>query len=291
MFNLLALLVISHAALAFNKDFSVINDRVPTEFKLLFNSLKVEVKSPAEQIKMIGLAKDLNENLGQLKKEHIFLLMKSEVIRSALEYKFSKKRHLEVNLALIAKLEEEFKKKQKYLSGFSKWIWQSVIAELNHRKSLGLITHKSFNPRLYEGNKLAEALRWERYLSYLSPWMEQMESLTAAQFNDLSKKVSWHALNRLNERALLFRRYASTAGNDTRFTLINIPQKLLDLRPEEIKKMQQDDSPMNLKEESQVEKNKALKEMEKITPSDLSPLSDDLSKELEKATGGSSEDE
>jgi hypothetical protein len=278
-------LLFSSTAFGFDKDFITINDRVPHEFNLLFNSMKVEIKSPSEQVKMIGICKDLNENLGSLQKEHIFMLMKTEVIKSTLEFKFSKVRQFDVNLPLIERLEQDYKTKQSYLNSFSRWIWQSIIAELNYRKKMGLITQTTFNPNLFDGAKRLEAQRFERYLMYLTPWIDKMDSLDPAAFNALSKEVSWKILERINARSLLFKRYASTATSDTKTTIINIPQKLLELGPEDIKSMQKDVVPPTLEEQSKIEKAEALKEIEKTTPVDLSPLSEDVSKELEKKTG------
>jgi hypothetical protein len=111
-----------------------------------------------------------------------------------------------------------------------------------------------------------------------------MDSLEASGFNKLSKEVSWLILERINERSLLFKRFASTATGDTKITIINIPQKLLDLKPEEIKQMQNDNIPLSLSEQSKKEKVQASEQIEKVTPLDMSSLSDDVSKELDKQT-------
>ncbi|MGE3609030.1 MAG: hypothetical protein AB7I27_05540 [Bacteriovoracaceae bacterium] len=277
-------LFISNQVFSFDKDFSTVNDRVPLEFILLFDSLKDEVKTPSEKIQLVGLAQDLNNNLGNLSKEHIFMLMKSEVIKDVLEFKFAKVRTFDITSSLIDKLEEELETKQKKLNKFSLWIWRSIIAELKHRKAMGLITDKSFNPSLFTGTKLSEALRFKKYLSYLMPWIDQMDARSPEDFNNLSKEVSWVILKRLNERSLLFKRFASTAAGDTKIILFNIPQKLLELKPEEIKSMQNDQTPLSLKEQSEMNKSEAKTKMEKISPEDLSPLSEDVARELENKT-------
>jgi len=280
-FSAFLILILSLKAFSFDKDFNAINDRVPLEFNLLFESLKVSVKTPSEKLRMIGLAKDLNDNLGFLKKEHIFMLMKTEVIKSTLEYRFDKIRQFDMNTLLISRLEKDFIGKKPYLNSFSKWIWQSILAELNHRKKMGLITNNSFNPSLYTGPKHQNAVRFQRYLQYLYPWIDKMDSLDAASFNKLSKNVSWSILERMNDRSILFKRYASTATGDTQTTIINIPQNLLDLKPEDIKKMQNDIMPLTLSEQSKMEKSMALEQIDKVTPQDMSTISDDLAKELE----------
>mgnify|MGYP003574904415 CR=1 FL=1 len=284
IFKLIMGCMLSSLAWGFDKDFTAVNDRVPLEFVILFDTLKSEIKTPSEKIKLIGLTKDLNENLGFLQKEHIFLLMKSEVMKNVLEHRFSKVRQFDVTNLLIKRLEEDFAKKERYLNRFSQWIWRSIIAELKHRQGMGLITDRSFNAGQFEGAKRNDALRFQRYLTYLLPWVDKMDSLNPVEFNQLSKQVSWITLRRINERSLLFKRYASTATSDTKVTLFNIPQKLLDIHPEEIKRMQKDETDLSLKEMSEQEKTEASKTMDEVTPEDLSPVSDELAKELEKKT-------
>ena len=283
-FSALFLLFLSFQALSFDKDYTVINDRVPLEFSFLFDSMKLEIKSPSEKLRMVALSKDLNDNLGFLKKEHIFMLMKTEVIKGVLEYKFDKIRLFDMNTLLITRLEEDYEKKKKYLNSFSRWIWQSTLAELNHRKKMGLITSASFTVNRFEGAKKQDALRFQKYLNYLFPWIDKMDSLDAVAFNQLSKEVSWSILERINGRSILFKRYASTATGDTQTVIINIPQKLLDLKPADIKNMQNDTLPLSLAEQSKLEKLKAADEIERATPLDMSPLSEDVARELENKT-------
>lgn len=283
-YSALFLLVISFQAMAFDKDFKALSDRVPHEFSMLFDSLKIEIKTPSEKLRMVALCKDLNDNLGFLKKEHIFVLMKTEIIKSTLEYKFSKVRQFDMNNLLVTRLENDYNSKKQYLNGFSRWIWQSILAELHHRQKMGLITSMSFDAGRFEGAKKQEALRFQRYLTYLFPWIDKMDSLDAAGFNKLSKTVSWSVLERINARSVLFKRYASTATGDTQTVVINIPQKLINLHPEDIKNMQNDQMPLSLSDQSKIEKAEATKEIDKVTPLDMSTMSDDLAEELENKT-------
>ncbi|MFP5386153.1 MAG: hypothetical protein ACLGHN_08750 [Bacteriovoracia bacterium] len=282
IFKILLPLLVSSTAFGFDLDFKTVNDRVPLEFNLLFNSLKTNVKTPSDKLKLIGITKELDANLGFLDKEHIFFLMKSEVIKNVLEYRHQKVRAFDMTTFLLERLEEEFEKKEKYLSPFSKWIWRSILAELNFRKKMGLITQKSFNPATFDGPNRAEALRFAKYLNYLLPWIDKMDSLTAAEFNELTTEVSWATLRRLNERSILFKRYASTSEGDTRVQIFNIPGRLLEFHPEEIKRIQSDEAPLTLKEKSAKEKTQASKEVQAASPDDLSPLSDEVQKELEE---------
>lgn len=284
IFKLLLLLFICPLnVFAFNKDFKTNNERVPLEFQHLFTSMKLEVKTPIEKVQLVGICKELDDNLAFLSKEHLFLFLKSEVIKDTLEYKFAKVRQFDLTIGLIDRLEKELATKETYLNPYALWIWRSVIAELKLRKDHGLITQKSFNPRLFEGAKLTEGLRFEKYLKYLMPWIDRMDSLAVNDFNTLTKEVGWTVLRRINDRSLLFKKFASTAAGDTRIALFNIPQKLAELNPEEIKDIQSEKLlPSSLKDEGAREKGEASESVEKATPTDMSPLSDDLSKEIEK---------
>lgn len=272
-------LFLSFQAFAFNKDFKTVNDRVPLEFQHLFTSMKLEVKTPIEKVQLVGLCKELDDNLAFLPKEHLFLFLKSEVIKNTLEFKFSKVRNFDLTVSLIDRLEKDLQKKEKYLNPFSVWVWRSIIAELNLRKEHGLITQKSFNARIFEGQKLAEAMRFEKYLKYLMPWIDRMDSLSAGDFNLLTKEVGWTILRRINDRSLLFKKFASTAAGDTKISLFNIPQKLTEINPEEIRNLQSEKLlPTSLQEEGAQEKDSASEAVEKATPTDMSPLSEEIDK-------------
>ena len=280
--KLVLLLLLANIAQAFDKDFKTVNDRVPQEFSALFEAMKLEIKTPAEKVRLVGMTQELNQNLGFLPKEHIFLLMKSEVIKNVLEHKFSKVRQFDVTTLLVERLEADFTRKERLLNPFSQWIWRSMLAELKMRQEMGLITNKTFSVRNFQGAKLADAQRFEKYLNYLLPWIDKMDSLSPTDFNQLSKEVSWTILERLNNRSLIFKRYASTAAGDTQLALFNIPSRLTELKPEEIKKMQNNEEESSLSDMSKREKSKAEDEVESATPQDLSPVSEDMNKELEK---------
>lgn len=282
--KLLALLFIPYSSWAFNADFKTVNNRVPLEFSHLFDSMKLQVKTPAEKMRLVGIAGELNQNLSFLPKDHIFMLMKSEVTKNLLEHKFSKVRQFDVSTLLLERIESNFSRKERLLNPFAQWIYRSVIAELKARKEQGLLTNKTFDPAAFEGKKRAEAQRFQRYLNYLLPWIDRMDALSAADFNELTKTVGWQILERLNNRSLLFKRYSSTAAGDAELPIFNIPPKLTDLHPEDIKRAKKNDEPASLKEASQREKTEASTEVENVSPEDLSPVSDEVSKELEKVT-------
>lgn len=277
----LFVLLLPVLAFGFDKDFKITTDKTPLEFDLLFESMKLQAKSPAKKIRLVGMAQELNKNLGFLPKEQIFLLMKSEVTKNFLEHKFSKVRQFDITNLLIERLEKNFMEKGKLLTPFSTWAFRSIIAELKTHQKDGLITEKSFNPEIFQGEKREKALRLKKYLTYLLPWIDRMDALPASEFNDLTSEVGQKILERINSRSILLRRYASE-GNAAAGNLINIPDRLTDLKPSQIKNLQSNESDLSLSEKSQKEKNAAAEEVKSATPDDLSPLSEDVSVEIEK---------
>lgn len=275
------LLIFPILALSFDKDLKITSDKTPLEFDLLFDSMKLQSKTPADKIRLVGMAQELNKNLGFLPKEQIFLLMKSEVTKNFLEHKFSKVRQFDVTNLLIDRLEKNLIEKGKLLTPFSTWAFRSIIAELKTYQKEGLITDKSFNPDLFKGEKREKAMRLKKYLTYLLPWIDRMDALPASDFNELSTEVGWEILDRLNSRSLLLRRYAAE-GSAASGNLINIPDRLTDLKPEQIKNLQNNNSDLSLKEKSVKEKNEASEEVKSATPDDLSPLSEDVSIEIDR---------
>lgn len=281
---LISFLLCTSIAFAFDKDLKIENDRVPTEFSLLFDSMKLEIKTDKEKVRFVGLIQEMGDNLASLEKDQVFLLLKSEVIKNLLQYRFDKVREFDMTSLLIERLDNSYNQKQRYLSPFAQWIWRSTIAELKYRQKMGIITTKSFNPKSFEGAKKAEALRFERYLNYILPWIDRMDSLTASQFNELTKDVSWIILKRINERSILFKRYASTLASDTTVKLFNIPQRLLDIHPEDLKRIQANDpEEPTLKEKSEKAKGAAQESVDKITPDDMSPVSDEVMRTIDQA--------
>lgn len=276
----ISLCFLSTKSLAFNKDFTLISDKTPYEFNIMFNSMRGQLKELNDQIKLIGYSEDLNRNLGFLEKEHIFLLMKSEVSRSVLEYRFDKTRQFDITTNLLEKLEKKFSEQERYLSEFSRWIWRSLIAELKYRQKLGLITQSSFNPTLFSGEKRTQAMRFQKYLHYLMPWIDQMDNLDHQRFNELALKVSWEILRKLNDRSLLFKNM-SYAQSSVETQLFNIPQKLQNLTPDKVKELQIIEENKTLQEKSLEEKSKASEQINQIEASDLSPLSDEISQKIE----------
>lgn len=275
---LLFVLLSAQSSFAFNKDFTTVNDRVPYEFKLMFDSLKNEVKGGDEKFRMVAIAQDLNTNLGPLQKNTIFFLMKSEIIKNVLEYKIPKARPFPPNHTNIQRIMAKWERYQKVYNPFSRWIIQSLMAEIKTADIDGLIlAGQELRPGLFNGEKQAKAVRFLRFMKYASAWFDQIDGLSPKEFNELTKSVSWTTMDRLNQRSLLLKRYASASQSSITTMTFNIPSNLTNLSPSEIKKLQEGPVP-SLKEASEATRQEAKQQTEKMAPEDLSPLSDDIQK-------------
>jgi hypothetical protein len=284
LFNFLLILTFTNISFSFDKNFKTINDRVPLEFNRLFESLRDNISDQKEKIRLVNVCTEIDDNLLGIQKEHIFFLLKSEVIKNVVEHKHKKFSTYPITSGLIIDLEKDLKKKQSNLTPFSNWIWDSVIAELKFRESENLISEKKFDKNNFKGSQKLMAQRFERYTIFLLPWIFNMLNLDPEEFNKLTQKISWNILNKISLRSLLFKKLSSNSFNETQFKIFNIPPNLIELKTEDTVKMQSDvNSRTNsLSEESLVEKNKASLEIQNVSLDDLSPLSDEITKEIEQ---------
>ena len=278
----LILTTLSYSALGFNKDFTTVNDRVPYEFKLMFEAQKQESKSTDDQFRLVAISQDLNTNLGPLQKNTIFFLMKSEIIKNVLEYKIPKSRIFIPNRTNVQRVMTRWEQFQKSYNPFSRWIIQSLLAELKQADLDGLILQgQDLRPQLFTGEKQTKTIRFLRFMKYASSWLDQIDSLNPREFNQLSKNVAWTTMDRLNQRALLLKRYASTSQSDVTTVTFNIPESLSNLSPSEIKTLQEGPTP-TLKEASEATRQEAKDQTQKMAPEDLSPLSEDIQKGIDQ---------
>lgn len=284
IFSTILLLLISTNLFGFSPDFKIINDRAPLEFNYLFESLKNSIKNENEKDRLIDISRKLDDSLGLLDKENIYFLMKVEVIKSVLEFKHKKFRNFNVTNSLIQTLENKLNENNNALTSFSIWIYRSIIAELKLRQNAGLITEVPFKEFAFKGVQKTEAMRFARYLNYLIPWIDKIDSLNADQFNSITYEISWTILERLLEKSRIFNQLSSSSSTNTRVSIFNIPTSFLTtVAPSPTPESDLNSvTEMSLQERSEIEKSKAIEQIQNLSPDDLSPLSDELNKELNK---------
>lgn len=199
------LLLMPSFALAFSKDFKLINDRAPLEFKLMFESMKNGLRDPVEQNRLVAYCGRINRGLAPLRKDQVMFLLKSEIYRTVLDWKFTDDR-FQITESALNRLRMNLISGKDIYSPFSLWILEALLADSEKIKTVPTGPEAEMTSR------------------YVRKWLAQAEALSAADFNALTLQVSWKILERVRERALLVQTVASESVQDTEEQTFNIPQ-------------------------------------------------------------------
>jgi len=221
---LAALLVGPATAGAFHKDFTLVNDRAPLEFKLMFESMKYALKEHNEQLRLIVIAQHINKGLGPLKKDQAFFLLKSEIYKTILEWP-NPSENFQVGSHTLERMKANLAASQAIYTPFSKWILEALIADLEEFKKEGLLDLSAADRASLTGERGQRYLKLQRVLRYTRPWLAQADTISAKDFNALTQQVAWSSLERVKERAALFRRFSSQAIQETSENTFNIPEQ------------------------------------------------------------------
>lgn len=221
---ILILLSLSFTAQAFNKDFNLVNDRAPLEFRLLFESMKYSLKEVHEQVRLIVLAQHINKGLSPLKKDQSFFLLKSEVYKSLLEWPHPPTQ-FQVGSHTLERLKANLNASKAIYTPFSQWVLEALMADLEEFQKEGLLDTPPAQKNMLNGEKSQRYLKMQRVLKYTRGWLEQADTMSAKDFNRLTEELSWKTLERVKERSSLFRRFSSKAVQDSNENTFNIPEQ------------------------------------------------------------------
>jgi hypothetical protein len=269
----------------FNKDFVVNDERVPYEFKLMFETLKINAQDYSSQAHLVSTSLELNNQLNKLGKEHLYFLLKSEIYKHTLQYNFTTKRLFKLTSFSLDRLREKLNKNSSQYSGFSKWIFQSLIADCKVYEDNGLVTNANLNPQTLNAEKYIQYQKLNRLLKYAGPWLEKIDTLSPNEFNSLSKEASLNVFEHLKIRGKLFKNLTQNALQADPIDLITVPDSVKSLISNDVPVTQAKNvSPTapTLEEKSEKESLKAQDQVDKIDTPDMSKISDDINKELEK---------
>lgn len=209
---------------AFHKDFNLVNERAPVEFKLLFESMKYTLKDAQDQIKFIVLCQHINKGLGPLSKDQSMFLLKSESYKSLLEWRHPPTQ-FQVGSHTIERLKKSIDSNKAIYSPYSKWILESLVADLNNFKEQGVLDLSNSQKSSLKGEKALQYQKMQKVLKYSRGWIEQADTLSAKDFNQLTEDLAWRTLERVKERAIMFRRFSSKAIQDREEMTFNIPDQ------------------------------------------------------------------
>jgi len=214
---------VSFQAFAFHKDFTLVNDRAPVEFKLMFESMKYSLKDAQDQIKLIVLSQHINKGLGPLSKEQSMFLLKSETYKSLLEWRHPPSQ-FQIGTHTIDRLKKSLEANRSIYTPYSKWIVESLIADLKNFKEQGILDLTNSQKSTLKGEKALQYQKMQRVFKYSRGWVEQADTLSAKDFNQLTEELAWRTFERVKERAAMFRRFSSRAIQDKEEMTFNIPE-------------------------------------------------------------------
>lgn len=284
----LALLLAVPSALAFNKDFNLVNDRSPLEFQLLFESLKNSLKENQEQVRLIVLAQQINRGLGPLQKDQSFFLLKSEVYKTLLEWPHPASQ-FQVGSHTLDRIKSNIANGRAVYNPFSLWVLEALAADLENFQREGLLSMTPAQRANLNGEKAQQYNKMQRVLKYSRGWLEQADTLSAKDFNALTDQLAWRTIERVKEKGLLFRRHSSKAIADTQTNTFNIPEQGMPTKPAGSPAVKVESSPIDLAGQAAGEKQAAQETMKKISTPGATLPAEELSgaiDQIQDDTGG-----
>lgn len=287
----LSLLLTCSSAFAFNKDFTIVNDRSPLEFKLLFDSLKNSLKENQEQVRLIVLAQQINRGLGPLQKDQTFFLLKSEVYKTLLEWPHPTSQ-FQVGSHTLERIKNNIANGRAVYNPFSMWVLEALAADLENFQREGLLALTPIQRANLNGEKAQQYNKMQRVLKYSRGWLEQADTLSAKDFNALTDQLAWRIIERVKEKGLLFRRLSSKAIADTQTNTFNIPEQGMPTKPAGSPGVKVEPAPVDLAGQAANEKKAAQETIEKINTPGATLPAEELSGAIDQlqedtSTGGS----
>jgi hypothetical protein len=272
----LFLLLTSIESWGFNKDFNLINDKAPLEFKLLFESMKNSLKDNQEQVRLIVLAQQINKGLGPLKKDQSFVLLKAEVYKTLLEWP-----HLptqfQVGSHTLQRINTHLATGRAVYNPFSIWVLEALAADLEKFEKDGLLSMTQTQRNNLTDEKAQQYYKMQRVLKFTRGWIEKADTLSAKDFNALTDQLAWRTLERVKETAMLFRRHSSKAIADTQSNTFNIPEQGMPKRFQGASDTKPDAAPQGMAEQAAEEKKAAEATMQKINTDGATLPAEELS--------------
>lgn len=262
-FTLPLLILIATSAWGFNKDFTIVNDRAPLEFRLMFESMKYSLKEVPEQVRLIVLAQHINKGMGPLKKDQSFFLLKSEVYKSLLEWPHPQTQ-FQVGSHTLERIQTNMRTSQAIYTPFSIWVLESLIADLRPYQAQGLLDLTPAQRSTLSAEKTQQYLKLQKILKYTRGWLEQADTVSAKDFNLLTEDLSWKTLERVKERSALFRRFSSKAIQDSNENTFNIPEQGMPQMAAPKSAIKIEEAPKTLVEDGQAQKTEAKASVENI---------------------------
>ncbi len=274
------------AAMAFHKDFTLVNDRAPLEFRLLFETMRTSLTQPEEQVRLVAFCQRIDRGLGPLKKDQAFFLLKSEVYGTLLTWKFPASPLPPPGPHTLQRLRALLAANKAIYTPFSLWVIESLLADYESLQKDGLLGATPDADPTADAARTRAIHRMRKLVRYTRGWVEKADLLSAQDFNALTMDLSWRVLERVNERAALFRRHSSQAVQDTHETTFNIPETGMPRKPAPVPTPEATPEaalPSERASKEKVEADASVRQID-VKPADIP--AEELSKEIEKVEAG-----
>lgn len=250
--------------ISINNVYSKINfntNKVPIEFQYLVEHLDMNVKDLNNIIENIKI---INSDLSALPKETTLFLLKFEVYKEVLNFNQQKDSNtIFLNTVYLDKVESKLKTNKAAYSRFGQWLIKSIVADYQPFRE------DEFINNLEAASKGSSTAR-KRYREFKQVhkfnnfWLDRFEKLSTIKFNSLISELSKRTIVNLATKSYLFSKQYKNLGTLKSENLFILPVTIKETSEEEVKP------------EKKENKSTAKELMEKISPEDLSSVSDEI---------------
>jgi hypothetical protein len=196
----------------------IIKNTLPTEFKLLFNTLKRIKGYPIED-----KSKTLEENLSKVQKKYVYYFIKAEIYKTILDHEYDTYApNIILSNKLFTRMEKKIDLNANNYTAFSKWIFRSFLSDLKFRLR-----------KNQEISSMSEA-------KFLKPWFKNMSELTPHEFNQLTMSIASEAFTRISVISEVLKNQTAEGKNLTStkyFKIDNEPEVIEQTQGEALKSL------------------------------------------------------
>ncbi len=158
-----------------NKQYKA-TDAAPLELSLIYSSIYKKNLPPLIQTKLNELSNQLMTNFSKLSKEEIYFIAKSEIYKTILSERLSKKSDADRPHPNIEEIEKRvlFYLDDKQLTPFASWVLTAILKDLQVSGQLNVTTNKTY--------------------SLLLPWVYYIMSTDPISFNNICHEIAISSL-------------------------------------------------------------------------------------------------
>jgi hypothetical protein len=204
----------------------IIKNKLPLEFELFFNHVYKYSENIRDKEYLVEIAFKLNYYLKNIPKGTRIILLKAEIVRNILEFRFSRfSSNLDINNFVIDKAMDKIKKFKNKYEESSLFVINSCIGDLAKFYDEEILNNlKLIKGKLaYKEAKKVQEIKTKT--KYLRPWFYFFDKLSPGEFNDLVLDLAYEALKNIETKAFLQQYFAPSSTVDEKFFTLteNLP--------------------------------------------------------------------